>query len=620
MSVWRYEKAQVFGVRLAALAGMFVFMGLIIMGRIFYLQIIEGDKYTVLADKNRTSVRHLIPQRGVIFDRQGRRLAENKKNFQAVLIREEAKDYKKTLAAFERLIPLSEEEHTRILKEVPHKKAFMSVRLKENLTFDEVALIQVNAPDLPGIQIEEGLMRHYPYGASTAPVVGYVSLVNAQDEALTSTNPFLDIAGYRIGRTGIEQAFEETLRGTPGLERKEVNAFGRSVRVLEKRSPVAGEDLFLTLDAELQKYALSVLGDEAAAAIVMDVKNGDILAFVSAPTYDANVFTMPISTKNWEKLLYNKKRPLQNKALTGVYSPGSIFKLVVALAGLESGDISENTSVTCTGKTKLNDHVFHCWRPYGHGKMTVQSALMHSCDVYFYEMAQRIGPEKIIETARRLGFGAKVQTDLPGEKSGLVPTPEWKLAVKKDAWRTGDTLNLSIGQGFLNATPLQIVTAVAQIANGGYRLTPRFIKKTAVPASDDKVPLNKGEKLGFDSYHVALVKKGMYDVVNKERGTAHGARFDLNGLKMAGKTASTQVRRITMKERLEGIKSQDELPWEYRDHAIFAAYAPADKPRYAVVVLVEHGGGGARTAAPMAAKILKEALRRFMPRAAGEKE
>lgn len=620
MSVWRYEKAQVFGTRLALLAVVFVLMGCVIMGRIFYLQIIEGDKYTVLADKNRISVRRLVPQRGVVFDRQGRRLAENKKNFQAVLVREEAKDYKKTLAAFERLIPLSDEEHERILKDVRRKKAFMSVRLKENLTFDEVALIQVNAPDLPGIQIEEGLMRHYPYGTSTAPVVGYVSLVNEQDEALTLNDPFLEIAGYRIGRTGVEQAFEETLRGTPGLERKEVNAFGRSVGMLEKYPPKAGTDLFLTIDAELQKHALKILGNEAAAAVVMDVTNGDILAFVSAPTYDANVFTMPISTKNWEKLLYNKKRPLQNKALTGVYSPGSIFKLVVALAGLESGDITEKTTVECTGKTKLNDHIFHCWKRHGHGKMTLQTALMHSCDVYFYEMAQKIGPEKIIETARRLGFGEKVQTDLPGEKSGLVPTPTWKLHAKKDAWRTGDTLNLSIGQGFLNATPLQIVTAVAQIANGGYRLHPTFIRQTAVPASDAKAPKTNGEKLGFDPYHVALVKKGMYDVVNKERGTAHGARFDLNGLKMAGKTASTQVRRITMKERLQGVKSQDDLPWEYRDHAIFAAYAPADKPRYAVVVLVEHGGGGARTAAPMAAEILKETLRRFMPQAVRGKE
>lgn len=613
MSVWRYEKAQVFGTRLAILSGIFILMGFIIMGRIFYLQILQGDKYRELAEKNRISVRRSIPQRGIVFDREGRRLAQNKKNFQAVLIREEAKDYKKTLTSFKQLIPIEEEAYERIMREIKRKKAFMPVQLKENLTFDEVALIQLNAPDLTGIQIEEGLTRQYPYGSSTAPVVGYVSLMNEQDEEkMPLDSPFMDLAGYRIGRTGVEYSFEEKLRGVPGIERKEVNAFGRSVRLLEKHSSTMGENLFLTIDADLQMFALNAMGDEAGSAIVMDIYSGEILAFVSAPTYDANVFTMPISTTDWEKLLYNKKRPLQNKALTGVYSPGSIFKLIVALAGLESGDITEKETVHCSGKTKLNDHIFHCWKRHGHGKMTLQQALMHSCDVYFYEMAQKIGPEKIIAMAKRLGFGEKVQSDLSGEKSGLVPTPEWKLKNKKDAWRTGDTLNLSIGQGFLNATPLQIVTAVAQIVNGGYKITPTFLKKSTIPASQDKKKEVLGEKMGFDPYHLALIKKGMFDVVNREKGTAYNARFDLNGMKMGGKTASTQVRRITMKERSEGVKSQDDLPWEHRDHAIFAAYAPTDIPRYAVVVLVEHGGGGARTAAPIAGKILKKTLEKYV--------
>ena len=377
---------------------------------------------------------------------------------------------------------------------------------------------------------------------------------------------------------------------------------GRTVQQLEQAKPEAGQDLYLTVDQRLQEFAIKAFNKESGAAIVVDVRTGEVLAFVSVPTFDANLFLSRISSKKWTALIQNEKNPLQNKALTGRYSPGSIFKLVVALAGLESGVISTLDKVNCSGVTKLGNHLFHCWKREGHGPLTLRQALEHSCDVYFYEMAQKIGHEKILETAEKLGFGAAVLSENPellGEKIGLLPSEDWKRKQYKEEWRMGDTLNLSIGQGFLTATPLQLVRAVAEIANGGYPVDIHFVQK--------EINRERGERL-FEPYNLKIVQNGMFDVVNSPTGTAYSSRFDLNGMKMAGKTATTQVRRISLKEREEGVKRQKDLPWKYRDHALFAAYAPTDKPKYAIIVVVEHGGGGSSAAAPIASKILQYAL------------
>ncbi len=599
-SVWRYEKIHILNRRMVVLCIVFILIALILIGRIFYLQVLQGEKYRSLAEKNRISVRLTQPGRGSIFDRNGVRLAENKKTFQAVLIREEAPDYKKTLENFQKLLPLDETEMKRILKTVRYKRAFMPIRVKDNLTFEEMALLQLNAPDLKGIQIEEGMTRYYPLDVNTTHTVGYVSLLTERDLEDDPDSPLLELPGYRIGRTGLEKTQEETLKGTPGMRRTEINAYGRSVRVLEEMPPEKGENVTLTIDARLQEFMTKTLGNEAASAIVLDVKTGEILGLVSTPVFDPNLFTTPISVANWNKILKNERRPLQNKAVNGIYSPGSIFKLVVAIAGLESGHITADKKVFCSGRIKVGNQYFHCWKRYGHGKMDLVHALMHSCDIYFYQLAQDIGADKILDVAARLGFGKEVDIALTGGQKGLLPSKEWKEARTGEGWRLGDTMNLSIGQGFLNATPIQIVTAVAQIANGGHKITPHLIKVEGVQLI---------EKPQFNAYHLKLVKKGMDMVVNTVGGTAYNSHFNINGAEMAGKTASTQVRRITLKERQEGVKSQDELPWKYRDHAMFAAFTPIDKPRYAIVVAVEHGGGGARIAAPMASKILQEVLR-----------
>ena len=598
MTVWKYEKTHVMIKRTLWLVGFFMLVSFILLGRLFYLQILQGERFMSLAEKNRTAVRLTMPERGKIYDRNGVLLAGNKKVFQAVLIKEQATDYKVTLKRFKKLIDMDEEEETRLLKEIKHKRPFMPVRVKDNLTKEQVVALYLNAPLLEGIQIEETTTRYYPEKNLNAHVVGYVSLLNDRDTDVDST--WFDLAGYRIGRTGLEQSLETVLRGKPGVRKTEINALGRTVSLMEEEKAEPGQDLILTIDNRLQKIAIEAMGKEAGTAIVVDVHTGEILSFVSTPSFDPNVFLAPISSKQWNLLANNQKRPLQNKGIHGMYSPGSIFKLIVGLSGLENGIIDPAKRVYCAGVTQLGNQLFHCWKREGHGSLTLQEALRHSCDVYFYEMAQKIGAEKIAKTAMKLGFGQVVNTEMLGEKEGLVPTAEWKKRVKKESWRMGDTLNFSIGQGFLLATPLQMVRAVALIANKGHLVNLHFVQD--VPASSEPPVI-------VDDKYLRLLRAGMYDVVNHEKGTAYGSRFNLNGMRMAGKTATTQVRRITMKEREEGIKKQKDMVWESRDHALFAAYAPTDKPKYAIIVVVEHGGGGSSAAAPIASKILKEALR-----------
>ena len=597
MIAWKYEKAQVILHRLVALACIFFLIFVILVLRLCYLQIFQGEKFKLLADKNRISVRATLPIRGTIYDRNGIKLAENKKNFRAIFIREGIKNYKKVLDKFSLLVSLSTEERSHIEKELKKMRPFMPVMLKDNLSYQEIAALSLNAPDLPGIQLEEGLTRVYPFAENTAHVLGYLSIPSEDD--LKENELLSTLTGYKIGSTGMEKVLENHLMGTPGLLKSEINAYGRTVRILEKVPPLAGENIMLTLDARLQQYGLDVFGEQAGSAIVMDIHTGEILMLISAPSFDPNLFLMPVSSKDWTALNTNKKKPLTNKALSGTYSQGSIFKIVVALAGLESGDIKLNEKEYCSGKVKLGQRTFHCWKEHGHGNLDVIGALRESCDVFFYKKAQEIGVDKIVETAHKLGFGELTGIELIGEKKGLLPSRQWKQAVKKDGWRMGDTFNLSIGQGFLSATPLQMLQAASIIAADGVKVQPHLLK-TSTPFPVQEVPFKKD--------HLAIVRKGMNEVVNDPHGTAHRSAFNLDGLKMAGKTASTQVRGISLKERLEGVKKQEELPWEYRDHGMFVAFAPTDNPRYAAIVVVEHGGGGSKAAAPIASKLLKKVL------------
>ncbi len=578
-------------------AGKFVLL-LVIVARLYYLQVYQADKYKMLADENRISTRLLVPPRGIIYDRHMNELATNRQNFQASIVVEQTTNVQATLDAFKQIMPLSEAEEDRIKKDLRKNRSFVPIKIKDNLTWEEVAEIQLNAPDLPGINIDEGLQRYYPLGEKAAPVVGYVSSVSDSD---VKDDPLLEIPGFKIGKSGVEKLFEHRLRGKGGNLKLEVNAYGRIMKEIERNDGISGEKVELSLDSRLQSKAYDMFGEESGAAILMDVNSGEILAFASAPSYNPNVMVQGISQKEWQELNHNDRHPLVNKALSGQYSPGSTFKMVVALAALEAGIISPQTRSFCAGKMMLGNHTFHCWKKLGHGYINVVQALEHSCDIFFYETAQKLGINKIADMARRFGLGNKINVGLENEKVGLIPDTDWKMQRFGEPWQQGESLISGIGQGYVLTTPIQLVTMTARIANGGYEVTPTFKKMTGTDVSGLK-------KMDISPINLDLVKQGMYDVVNTPGGTAYAYRFDFNGQKMSGKTGTTQVRRITMKERQTGMVRQEDLPWHLRNHALFVGYAPHDNPKYAVAVLVEHGRGGS-VAADLAGQLLLEALK-----------
>lgn len=571
---------------------------MVIIARLYYLQVYQADRYKTLADENRISTRLLVLPRGIIFDRNGVTIASNQQNFQALIVAEQAPNVQETLDAFKKIMPLSEAEEERIKKDLKRNRSFVPIKIRDNLSWEEVSRIQLNAPDLPGIVIDEGLTRYYPFGAGMAHILGYVSSVSDKD---VKDDPLLEVPGFKIGKSGIEKYLEKALRGESGNLKLEVNAYGRIMKEIERVDGIPGKDVQLTIDSRLQQKAFELFGEESGAAVLLDVHTGEILAFVSAPSFDPNMMTQGLSTEDWNALLHNERNPLTDKAISGQYSPGSTFKMIVALAALEAGVIKPETRTYCAGKMFLGNHAFHCWKKEGHGHLNVVEALQHSCDIFFYETAQKLGIEKIADMARRFGLGSKINIGLENEKAGLIPDKEWKLRRFGEPWQQGESLISGIGQGYILTTPLQLATMTARLVNGGYEIKPTFLK-----VSDGEK--SKIKKIDVSPANLELIKEGMYAVVNKPGGTAWRSQFDYHGQRMGGKTGTTQVRRITMKERREGIKKESELPWRLRNHALFVGYAPHDNPKYAVAVLVEHGGGGSSVAAPLAGKILREAV------------
>lgn len=593
------DRGKILLSRAAQLAMINLFLLLCLIGRLYYLQIYQGDKYKTLADENRISTRIIVPPRGIVTDRNGVVLAENEQNFQALIVAEQTPDIEATLTEFKKIIPLSEEQEQKILKEIKRNRKFVPIKIKDNLSWEEMSTIMLNAPFLPGIVIDQGLNRHYPLSEYTAHFLGYVGAVS---EAEAKGNPLLMVPGFKIGKSGLEKGFEERLRGAGGNIKLEVNAYGRVMKEIERNSGTAGENIKLTIDSRLQKFAQDAFGNHSGAAVVLDVHSGEILAFVSVPSFDPNLFTTGISHKDWNGLLENERNPLADKAISGQYSPGSTFKIVVALAALEEGIIDVNTRYNCGGVMQLGNHKFHCWRHSGHGPQNVIEALKNSCDIFFYEVALRLGIDKIAAMARKLGMGQKLDVSLDRERAGLIPDKAWKMKRFGEVWHQGESVIAAIGQGYVLATPLQLVTMLSRVVNGGYKVSPTFV-------SLDLKEKGKIKKIAVKPRNIDIVKQGMFEVVNGERGTAAGARFNINGAKMGGKTGTTQVRRISMKERQSGIIRDEDLPWRLRNHALFVGYAPHENPKYAVAVIVEHGSSGSGVAAPIASKILQEAIR-----------
>ncbi len=609
------DRYALFTRRTLLLGGLQVGLLGLLGARLYWLQTVDSEKYKVLADENRISIQPLTPSRGLIFDRTGQPLAANRSNFSVLIAADKGrfsdamKQAETVLGRLERVIAIDDRERQRILEQMRRNRSFVPVTVRESLTWEQVAQIEFNIPDLPGVSIDLGQTRHYLHPDIVSHVVGYVGRVSPED-LRDSDDAVLELPGVRIGKRGVEKGADEALRGRPGGVQVEVNAIGRVVRELERNESEPGANVLLTIDLELQQYVTDRLKDQSASAVVMDVVSGDVLAMVSVPGFDNNAFARGITRAEWQELLANPGKPLLNKAAQGQYPPGSTYKMVTALAALESKTLGLSDRVFCGGSIDLpgKDQKKYCWiHPAGHGWLNVVEALQQSCDVFFYEAARRAGVDRVAEVAARLGFGTPTAVGLPEESGGLLPTRAWKQEHDSKPWGVGDTYNLGIGQGAMLATPLQLAVMAARIANGGYNVRPRLIARNAAARDPLRPPPVQARpdapSLRFNPRNLKAVQQGMDLVVNSQGGTAFAARITEKGMAMAGKTGTSQVKRITESERGRRM-SQEELPWHLRHHALFCAYAPVNNPRYACAVVVEHGMGGSRTAAPITRDIL----------------
>ncbi len=582
--------------------------------RLYHLQVEQSDRYMTLAEDNRINLRLLPPPRGYILDRRGRPLAINQLDYRVVVVAEQAGDVERTLLALSQIVAVSDNDVRRVLREVKRKRKFVPVTIRENLTWEDVARIEVQALELPGISIEAGETRFYPHDRLLSHVLGYVAPVSEDDQR---DDPMLQLPGFRIGKAGIEKVYDRSLRGSAGRSQVEVNAVGRIIRELNRKEGQPGANVTLTLDLELQQFAYDRFGDEVGSAVVIDVQTGDVLAIVSNPGYDPNMFTRGLTTQEWRELVRSPRGPLINKAVTGQYAPGSTFKPVVALAGLERGAMTPATRISCRGKVALGNAEFHCWRRGGHGSVDLKLGIVQSCDCYFYEVARRTGVDAISAMANRLGLGVTTGIDLPSEKPGVMPTRAWKETRLGGPWHQGETLVAGIGQGYVLTTPLQLAVMTARLANGSLAVSPRLVRDTPMAAAHGQRAQPSFERLQVNPVHLRLVQDAMDAVVNAGNGTAKSSAIRDPSWLMAGKTGTSQVRRITRAERATGVKKNEHLPWERRDHALFIGYAPLHAPKFAVAVIVEHGGGGSKAAAPIARDILMKARELDAARPAG---
>ncbi|MEO0391205.1 MAG: penicillin-binding protein 2 [Pseudomonadota bacterium] len=583
--------------------------GLFIAGlgaRMRYLQVEQADEFRLLAEENRINIHLIPPSRGEVFDRNGVALARNVPSYRVVLTRENAgKDVEVVMDRLAQVIPIDEETIAKTLQDARRTAPFVPVTVLENVSWDDVSSVSVNAPALPGITPEVGLSRVYPLGSDYAHVLGYVGPVSDFDlEQIDDPDPLLRIPRFQIGKVGVEAKHEDALRGKAGTKRVEVNATGRIMRELSRQEGRSGADIQLTIDSKLQSYVQARLGEQSASAIVMDVTSGDLVSIASAPTYDPNLFVRGISVADYRALTDNQYRPLASKSVQGTYPPGSTFKMIVALAALEEGIIGPEDTVRCNGHVEVADRKFHCWKRAGHGDVNLADSLKESCDVYYYDLALKVGIEKISAMARRFGLGVRHDVPMSAVASGLAPDKAWKRRVHAQDWVIGDTVNASIGQGFMLASPLQLTVMAARLATGR-DVTPRLIR--SIDGTPE--PSGAGASMGLNEVNLQKMRRAMYEVVNDRKGTAYGSRIIADGMRMAGKTGTSQIRNFDGERARYGrVLDDEEVEWNRRDHALFVNFAPYEDPKYAVAVVVEHGGGGSRAAAPIARDITLQAL------------
>ncbi|MEO0357728.1 MAG: penicillin-binding protein 2 [Pseudomonadota bacterium] len=581
--------------------------------RMRYLQIDQAEKYRLLAEDNRIKEDLLAQARGMIFDRNGRPVAANTPNYRVLIKLEEVDNVDDVIASLQKLIFLKPSDLAKAYEQFDRRRArretFVPVSVAENLTWEEFSKVAVNAPVLPGVETEVGLSRVYPQKENLAHVVGYVGPVSDFDlNRIENPPPLLLIPRFQLGKVQLESKMEPVLRGSAGRVELEVNAAGRVIRELGRIEGDAGKDITISIDSKLQNYILARMDGHSASAVVLDVTNGDVLAIGSTPTFDPNLFVRGISTRNYNALRDDKFGPLRAKAVQGTYPPGSTFKMIVALAALEAGVVDPGERVRCTGNVTVSNNVFNCWKSWGHGRMDMLQSIMQSCDVYYYTICQRVGIDRISEMAQRFGLGVRHDVPLSAVREGNMPNRDWKQRVHDEPWLIGDTVNASIGQGFLLSSPLQLAVMAARLGTGR-SVTPRLVRRI----EGVEQPTGAGDPIDVAPANLKLIQETMYGVCNVPGGTAYRRRLEPRSLAMAGKTGTSQVRRISAAEREAGVIRNEDLPWERRDHALFVNYAPYDDPKIAVAVVVEHGGSGGATAAPIARDITGFALTGDIP-------
>ena len=601
-----------------------VMIGLV--GRLISLQINQASKYKTLSDKNRFREWKLAPERGVIRDFFDLELASNEPLYQAHLIPENAKDIDNLFVRLKSILNINERKILFLRRKIKKQKPWEPVIISENLNWSDFSRLNLFLHELEGVEPIVSVARTYPDNSS-AHILGYVSQISKNDIKTKKYLKDFAVPGLAVGKTGLERKLDQKIIGQVGFQRYEVNAFGKRIKEIQINEGQAGQNFKTTLDYEVQKYTNELLKDNAAAVCVMDVYNGDIVSLVSSPTFKPNEFVHGLDKKYWNSLLKNGKKPLTNKALSGLYPPGSTIKTLVALSALENKIIRPSDTFRCKGKIELFGEKFHCWEKDGHGIVNLRKGIQRSCDVYFYEIARKLGVDRLSETAKKFGLGQKVLSDFKEERTGVVPNTKWKKKFIGQNWYLGETLHSGIGQGYFQSTPLQLCLMTAQIANGGFKIKPRIIydkknndnlrtylkfknENPNQPLPADLLVSNFDLKPLFNNQeNINLIKDAMFSSSNEPGGTSYRHRFENPKYIFAGKTGSSQIKRFTEAQREAEVK-QNDLNYKDRDHALFIAFAPYKNPQYAISVVVEHGGSGGKAAAPIAKKVIKKVLER----------
>lgn len=577
-------QALTFSRRATIIGGLQASIGVLLAGRMAYISVAENERYQLLSESNRVNLTLVPPRRGWLIDRNGKPIANNKTDFRVDLIPDRMRDKEKTVATLAELLSLEPEEIERINKELEQASSFQPVQVATGLDWEKFAAVSVRLPDLPGVSPRQGFSRFYPTGAAVGHLVGYVGIASAEDFK-ANPDPILVTPGYKIGKDGLEKTFEDRLQGKPGAKRVEVTARGKIVRELDSRPDIPGKALQLTLDIDLQEYAARRLGPESGSVVVMDCKTGDILAMTSMPSFDPNSFSDGIGQTEYGMLRDDDHVPLRDKSLKGLFPPGSTIKPMVGLAFLEAG-LSPDDSVNCNGGLRVGNRRFRCWNRRGHGRVDMAKGIYQSCDVYFYHFAQKIGMNPIALMANRLGLGQEFPLPVTNQFYGTVPDPQWKMKKFDRVWQAFDTVNATIGQGYMLTNPLQLAVMSARIATGKKLMPNLLLNEKRKPA----------ETLNIDPEHMAYIHEAMSQVVNGA-GTARRARLPLDDVKLAGKTGTAQV------VNLDFGRGGKDVAWKFRDHGLFVSFAPVDNPRYAAAVVIEHGGGSG-SAYPVARDVM----------------